>query len=207
MTDISSYKPADTKAAHPQITEASAPFDRADADVILRSSDNGDFKLLLSMGSPFFEDMFSLPQSPTIPADDELEDIDLLLGAAMKYNIERVEKRVREALIAPKRISGNAAHVFTIACQHRMDAEARAGAKATLSQASLLDGTFGPEMHSLSPAQLFALLKYHQDCVQAARQAIANFSWFPHDPPGLSSSRMSSTSQTRFLKSWPRGCL
>ncbi|KZP19347.1 hypothetical protein FIBSPDRAFT_955458 [Athelia psychrophila] len=226
MAEISSYEPADTEAAAHPITEASAPFNRADADAILRSSNNVDFrisKLLLSMGSPFFEDMFSLPQSPTIPADDEsqtkdslpviqvsengeilrlllsmcyplevvqptaldnlkLEDVDLLLGAAMKYSLEKVEKRVREALIAPNRISDNAAHVFAIACRHRMDVEARVAAKATLSQASLLDGIFGPEMHSLSSTQLFALLKYHQDCVQAARQAVANFSWFPNDP-------------------------
>ncbi|VDC04797.1 unnamed protein product [Peniophora sp. CBMAI 1063] len=40
------------------------PFDRSDADVILRSSDKIDFrahKLILSIASPFFEQMFSLP--------------------------------------------------------------------------------------------------------------------------------------------------
>ena len=41
------------------------PFDDADADVILRSSDQVDFhvyKVMLSKASPFFKDMFSLPQ-------------------------------------------------------------------------------------------------------------------------------------------------
>ncbi|KAL1758196.1 hypothetical protein FB107DRAFT_288710 [Schizophyllum commune] len=43
---------------------AQAPFDDAEADVILRSSDGVDFrvhKLLLSLVSTFFRDMFSLP--------------------------------------------------------------------------------------------------------------------------------------------------
>ncbi|KZP24486.1 hypothetical protein FIBSPDRAFT_784810 [Athelia psychrophila] len=49
----------------PSMTDATAPFDDPKADIILRSSDNVDFrchKLLLSMASTFFEGMFSLPQ-------------------------------------------------------------------------------------------------------------------------------------------------
>ncbi|KAI0944264.1 hypothetical protein AcW1_002016 [Taiwanofungus camphoratus] len=45
---------------------ASSPFDKADADIILRSSDNVDFyvyKVVLRLASPFFEDMFTLPQN------------------------------------------------------------------------------------------------------------------------------------------------
>lgn len=45
--------------------DAAAPFNRANADVILRTSDNVDFrfyKLLLSLASPFFANMFALPQ-------------------------------------------------------------------------------------------------------------------------------------------------
>ncbi|KIM90348.1 hypothetical protein PILCRDRAFT_41804, partial [Piloderma croceum F 1598] len=53
-----------------------APFDRPDADVIIRSSDNVDFrvlKLLLSLASPFFDDMFGLPQG-TIGAIHEKQE-------------------------------------------------------------------------------------------------------------------------------------
>jgi len=54
----------------PQIpVDAGAPFDRG--DVIIRSVDNVDFyfhKLLLSLASPFFSNMFSLPQPG--PLDD-----------------------------------------------------------------------------------------------------------------------------------------
>lgn len=47
------------------LVDAAAPFDRLNADVILRTSDNVDFrfyKLLLSLASPFFANMFALPQ-------------------------------------------------------------------------------------------------------------------------------------------------
>lgn len=56
-----------TAEPSPTITNAERPFDRPDADVILRSSDNVDFrvsKVHLSMASPFFKDMFALPQGP-----------------------------------------------------------------------------------------------------------------------------------------------
>ncbi|KAL4062574.1 hypothetical protein V8B97DRAFT_2023156 [Scleroderma yunnanense] len=45
--------------------DADAPFNRSSADVILRTADNVDFrfyKLLLSLASPFFANMFALPQ-------------------------------------------------------------------------------------------------------------------------------------------------
>ncbi|KZV68305.1 hypothetical protein PENSPDRAFT_562874, partial [Peniophora sp. CONT] len=51
-----------------------APFNRPDADVILRSSDNVDFrvhKLILSIASPFFEQMFRLPTPPPPEKEDE----------------------------------------------------------------------------------------------------------------------------------------
>ena len=51
-------------------TYAAAPFDHAKADIILRSSDNIDFrvfKFFLSLASPFFETLFDIPQ----PAEDD----------------------------------------------------------------------------------------------------------------------------------------
>jgi len=51
----------------------SETFDVSDADLIIRSSDIVDFrvhKLVLSMASPFFKDLLSLPQ----PSDSETID-------------------------------------------------------------------------------------------------------------------------------------
>jgi len=59
---------------------ASHPFDHSNADVILRSSDKEPvdfrvYKLLLSLASPFFSEIFSLPQ-PSTPSvySDECQD-------------------------------------------------------------------------------------------------------------------------------------
>ncbi|KAI6149635.1 hypothetical protein BKA82DRAFT_161565 [Pisolithus tinctorius] len=57
---------------------APSPFDHARADVILRSSDDVDFrvfKLFLSLASPFFETLFDLPQpSEEMSTDVEMKD-------------------------------------------------------------------------------------------------------------------------------------
>ncbi|KAM5530302.1 hypothetical protein V8D89_016026 [Ganoderma adspersum] len=53
-------------------TKATSPFDRGDADLILRTSDHVDFlvhRQLLVIASPFFECMLSLPQAPSDQAD------------------------------------------------------------------------------------------------------------------------------------------
>ncbi|TFY82478.1 hypothetical protein EWM64_g1530 [Hericium alpestre] len=50
----------------PAPRDAGAPFNDSTADVILRSSDNVSFhvhKVILSLASPFFRDMISIPQS------------------------------------------------------------------------------------------------------------------------------------------------
>ncbi|KAF9038633.1 hypothetical protein BJ165DRAFT_1499263 [Panaeolus papilionaceus] len=61
-------------------TPAGAPFDHPDADVILRSSDKEPvdfrlFKILLSLSSPFFSEIFTLPQpsSPSLMTADYIE--------------------------------------------------------------------------------------------------------------------------------------
>ncbi|KAI0057450.1 hypothetical protein BV25DRAFT_1920157 [Artomyces pyxidatus] len=72
-----------TKPSEPtspsSIRIAGPPFDDAHADIILRSSDNVDFhvhKLLLSMASPVFSDMFSAPRlaSSSSSTGDEMKD-------------------------------------------------------------------------------------------------------------------------------------
>jgi len=58
-------------------TRASAPFDHAKADIVLRSADGVEFrvfKLFLSLASPFFETLFDLPQAPDGGGDQEMKD-------------------------------------------------------------------------------------------------------------------------------------
>jgi hypothetical protein len=61
----------------PMETCASAPFDHAKADVILRSADGVEFRvftLFLSLASPFFETLFGLPQASDGTFDQEMKD-------------------------------------------------------------------------------------------------------------------------------------
>ena len=56
---------------------AAAPFDHAKADIILRSSDNLDFrvfKLFLSLASLYFEKLFDVPQPTEASKDQETKD-------------------------------------------------------------------------------------------------------------------------------------
>ena len=58
-------------------TYAASPFDHVKADIILRSSDNIDFrvfKLFLSLASPFFETLFDIPQPVDESEDQEVRD-------------------------------------------------------------------------------------------------------------------------------------
>jgi hypothetical protein len=118
----------------------STPFDRPNADLILRSSDNVDFrvfKFFLSFASPFFERMITLPQSeqpegndqkdglPVIPmaepsevvnkllnfcyptcdaegALETLEEVQAVLEASIKYEMEDIQNRVQKVLVAPR---------------------------------------------------------------------------------------------------------
>ena len=56
---------------------ARAPFDHSKGDIILRSSDGINFrviKLFLSLASPFFETLFSIPQPAEANGDQEVRD-------------------------------------------------------------------------------------------------------------------------------------
>ena len=203
-------------------------FERADADIILRLSDNVDFKvfkMLLALASPFFDDMFLFPQAkasnsdhaielkgtlpvvhvsesasvlgmllvmcyPTAavdpPALDKLEDIDLLLEAAIKYDHARVEKRLREALVAPEQLRDHAVRVFAVDCRHKLEEEARVSARATLTK-PIADAPFAAELDMRSGTGLLRLIKYHKTCMKNAKEALANFPW-----PEFSSTAISS---------------
>ena len=115
----------------PPVKIADAPFDKANADIIIRTADDVDFhvhRIILILASPFFEDMFSLPQGPststlelpvidvsepshtwdallricypcTDPVLEDLGDITTLLEAAAKYQVAHVETTAKLAFI------------------------------------------------------------------------------------------------------------
>lgn len=64
LLDFSRHTSYTSTAVDPEFEDFGPPFDDASADIILRSNDKVDFdvhKLILSIASPIFKDMFTLP--------------------------------------------------------------------------------------------------------------------------------------------------
>ena len=123
-------------------------LDMTEADVILRSVDGQQLrahKSTLSLASPVFHDMFTLPQPPSpeplsVPVVDMCEtakvldaflrcvypvpkpivkDLDLLealVAAAKKYETQVVLQLVGTWLVVPETLKEDPLHVYTIAC-------------------------------------------------------------------------------------------
>ncbi|THH09849.1 hypothetical protein EW146_g8561 [Bondarzewia mesenterica] len=87
---------------------AAWPFDEPGADIILQSSDGIDFRVyryILSLASPFFKDMFSLPQPsptaidnttageiPVIPVTEDAETLDFMLRSIYPVRSPKIKK-------------------------------------------------------------------------------------------------------------------
>ncbi|THH14762.1 hypothetical protein EW146_g5611 [Bondarzewia mesenterica] len=87
---------------------ASPPFDEPGADIILRSSDDVVFRVyknILSLASPFFKDLFSLPQPsptaidnttsgeiPVIPVTEDAETLDFMLRSIYPVRSPKIKK-------------------------------------------------------------------------------------------------------------------
>jgi len=198
------------------ITDADAPFNNSKADVILRSANNVDFRVLksiLSLSSPIFEDTFALPQAlagdnsnemkdglPVVQLTEDKKTLEMLLSmcyptavmdprdpktltethrlldAAIKYNVERVEKRVRGWIFGPRFLNTDPVRVFAIACHYQLGEEAKIAAAATAFK-PLLKWPYGQELHLITGWQMYQLLRYHECGVEAISKIFTDFGW------------------------------
>ena len=127
----------------------STDFCADDADVIIRAAGSLDFrvhKIILSLASPFFKDMFTLPQPPSdtpetlphvdvqespktwenilrtiypslpSPIIDTLDDLQSVLFAARAYEMQSVIETHRRALKNQAFVKEDPLHLFSIAC-------------------------------------------------------------------------------------------
>jgi hypothetical protein len=77
------------------------PFDVPDADLIIRSSDFADFRVhkpVLSMASPFFKDLLSLPQPPDSETVDGLYVVQLPEGSELLNSLVSMLYPVRTVI-------------------------------------------------------------------------------------------------------------
>jgi hypothetical protein len=153
-----------TKPPSPAPSIASFPFDSSsDGDVLLRSSDGVQFRvhrIILATSSPFFKDMFSLPQEPTMdglealstvpftenadtldallraiyPVDEPdlklVQDIEHVMETAIKYDVTKGISIMKKKLISCA--NKEPIRVFMIACRNRLGDVAKAAAEASL---------------------------------------------------------------------------
>lgn len=147
---------------------SSYEFDSPDADVVLVSSDPVSpsqfhvHRCILAVASPFFRDMFSLPQGPssscsdklpTIPVSESrdvldpllrfvypipdpilvsLDELDKVLAAAVKYEFDATIRALRGFLISPAFLHTSPVRVYSIACRYGLMDEAKIASRYTL---------------------------------------------------------------------------
>jgi hypothetical protein len=181
----------------------SSLIDTDDTDVILRSADGIDFrahKCILGLSSPFWEDMFSLPQAlaagAALPVVDMAEDSEALEGllrlvypiadpplhvwedavavhaAAEKYDMSEA------AALCVRRICAfgdkDAVRTFAYGYARRLPDVVRAGARGYL-RCPMLPSTDEPlgALKELPLVPFLRLLQCHRDC--QARVAVLTF--------------------------------
>ena len=146
---MSSGEPSTAATEATATVPTSTDFCADDADVIIRAGGTLDFrvhKLILSLVSPIFKDMFTLPQPPpdtpnalpridvqdsakawenilrTIypnqpnPTIDTLDDLESLLLAAQTYEMQSIIETHRKAFEHRKFIEKDPLRLYTIAC-------------------------------------------------------------------------------------------
>jgi hypothetical protein len=146
-----------TPEAKPAAVPLSTVFCADDADVVIRVADTLDFrvhKLMLSLVSPFFKTMFTVPQPPTDTPDtlphidvhesvkawenilrtiypmpnpviDDLHDLESLLLAATKYEMQFVIDAYKLKFEDRRFIQRDPLHLYAIACKCGLDDQAK----------------------------------------------------------------------------------
>jgi hypothetical protein len=98
------------------------------------------------------------------------------LDAAIKYNVERVEKRVHGWIFGPRFLGTDPVRVFAIACHYQLEAEAKLAAAATVLK-PFLKWPYGQELHLITGWQMYQLLRYHECGVEAISKICTDLSW------------------------------
>ncbi|KZT07216.1 uncharacterized protein LAESUDRAFT_749542 [Laetiporus sulphureus 93-53] len=152
----------------PTSSTAASPFDKADADVIVRTSDMVDFHVfmvILRFASRFFEDMFSLPQ-PVHP-EDHCEQSSRVPIIPVTEDSATLDCLLRLCYPIPDPVIGDAA---------QMGAALEAAMKYQMEQATnLLKQQFG-QITAASPVRAYAvacLFNLEHEARLAARATVS----------------------------------
>jgi len=192
-------------------TLAQEPFDDAQADFVLRSSDNVpvDFrvsKVILSVASTMFADMFDIASkepgddTPMVTVSENSEALDLFLRhiypvrSPKVTHIRQMEKLAKfahkyrvEALeeVVERHlvntIPSDPVGIYVIAVTYGYKDIGKAAARASLN---ISFSELSPQDLQYAPAEL-ELLRYHVACGEAASAVASSLTWFPSNKTGL----------------------
>ncbi|KAJ6556528.1 hypothetical protein DFH09DRAFT_1164700 [Mycena vulgaris] len=203
---------SDKMATHPPSPPfvPGPPFDDPTADVILRSSDGINFhvhRIVLSLASPFFNQMFTLPQPSAEPGVPVIlvSEYALVLDRALRFWYPGAEPiasqtldELREVLEAVVRkydmqfavpgaknrlreyLDEDPVAVYAIACHHEWKDLALEAARSSLR---LPIRTFEsgpdrrPQLKYITGDAYHRLLYYHAECGQVAKLASSSLKW------------------------------
>lgn len=179
-------------------------FDAHDADIILTSAEHTEFRVhrcILAAASPFFHDMFTLPQNasevnhaqlPIIPVSepshildtllrfvypipnphiDSLDELVPVLTAATKYDLTSVVISLRAILVDPRFTSTEPTRVYAIASRFEFEEEAQIASKYTLS-VNVLEAPLSDDLKFISAYAYHRLLDLHRRRVKEALQML-----------------------------------
>lgn len=171
-------------------------FDRPSADVILRSSDNVDFrvhKLILSEASPVFESMFTLPGNdadlPVIPISEPPTALHAVLGVlypgkglliasvteagtvlalADKYAMDGAFKQVESILANSAFIKdwGSALTVYALARRYGFNGVAGRAATQSLQYIVFIPASSKAQLSVITASAYHDLMNYRDCCGQ-----------------------------------------
>ncbi|KAG2042720.1 hypothetical protein BDR03DRAFT_944083 [Suillus americanus] len=184
------------------IVQAQAPFDDHNCDIILRSANGVDFhvfKLILSLVSPVFKDMFALPQSesqsgvssvPVItvtessttlesllllcypaatPIFDSLDDAKVVMKAASKYDMQAALSRAGDLAMA-QFLPNHFLELYALSCRFGWPHHAQTAATRTLEIKDLgRPSNMFNGMRDITALDHHKLLEYHYKCGIAAQ--------------------------------------
>jgi len=180
-------------------------FDDPTADFILRTSlpatDFHVHRLLLTLASPFFDQMLSLPQpsskEPTkIPIvevseapeilqlllqfiypvpnpiiDDDLNTLILVLHTAIKYDVHPAIHDLRRQLVFERYLTQSPTRIYAIASRYELEEEAKLASKYTLGM-NILDAPLSEELRYISAFSYHRLLVLHHTRAKAAQELL-----------------------------------